>query len=519
MKKLVVLTGFMGTGKTETGRKLAEILGRGFVDTDDLIEEKEGISIAKIFESKGEDQFRRCEEEVIEKLVERDNLVVATGGGALLSNRNYELLENNAELVLLQASVEAIVDRVQGDETRPLLKSGSPREKIEALLEARGSAYGRIPIKLDTTAISPRKAALRIAASLDLPCTTIELPVAGGNTRIEIGNGLLSNLGKKLRTLGLDARIFVLIPSNVGALYLEQIEASLKPENLSFETIPVLDGDAHKNLDQVKEILDWLARSGATRDSVIVAVGGGVTGDLCGFAASIYMRGIPLVHVPTTLLAQVDASIGGKTGVNHPNAKNLIGTFYPPRLVLSDPCTLRSLPREQVANGMAEVVKTALLGSKALFEHLEKNSDDLERCVRECAAVKAGVVERDPLEKNERRILNLGHTLGHAFEALGGYGKLLHGQAVSIGMVAALRIAVGRGLIDEDLLHRTIKLLERCGLPVTPPPVEKPAFMKSLHLDKKKRDGKLHFVLPQRLGSCIIVNDVTEEEINRSLEA
>lgn len=546
----VSLTGFMGTGKTETGKALAELLGLEFVDLDRLIEAREGVSVSDIFSNHGEKHFRELEARAVHEVSGQEGVVIATGGGAVLDPKNVEALSRKGTIVLLEASVEKILERVGEDATRPLLQATPDQDRktrIESLLATRAPAYEKIGFRVDTSSPTPLQAACRIAASLDLsPNLSIPLDVPAGAMRphpadeerdgprdrtiIEIGRGLLSRLGERLKVYGLDRRAFILIPPNVSEPHLDQIAASVDAACIPWQEIRVQDGDAEKNLEQAGALLEKIAEEGASRDHLLVAVGGGVTGDLAGFAASVYMRGIALVQVPTTLLAQVDASIGGKTGVNLPVAKNLVGTFYPPRLVLSDPCVLRTLPDHEISNGMAEVVKTALLGAPGLFDLLDealaddpvrplRSIDLLERCVVECARIKAGIVERDPFEKGERMVLNLGHTLGHAFEALGGYTKLSHGQAVSIGLVAALRIALARKRIDRTLFDRTVKILEACGLPVIPPPVDREKFFKSLYLDKKKKKDRLRFVLPERLGLCRVVEDVTEKEIEDTLHA
>ncbi|MHC4944973.1 MAG: 3-dehydroquinate synthase [Planctomycetota bacterium] len=547
---LISITGFMGTGKTETAKELARILGLSFVDMDALIEQGASMSVSEIFENHGEEYFRKLEEGIVAEMAGRRDFVVATGGGAILNEKNYEALSERGVLVLLDASVDSILERVGEDNSRPLLDTRPPsqsrRDRIEELLAERKPVYDRITFRIDTTNRTPFEAACAIAASLDIPFTDIFLPYPEGAlrphpaddedgvrkvlTNIEVGRGLLSNLGTWLKECGLDSRAIVFVPEKVRELHFDQLAASLIKSSIPMEVMTIKDGDKYKNLKQTGELLEKLARSGVTRDQVAVAFGGGVTGDLVGLVASTYMRGIPLVQVPTTLLAQVDASIGGKTGVNLPVGKNLVGTFYPARLVIIDPCVLDTLPDHEIANGMAEVVKTAILGSPGLFEYLAQELLDrpaeklreinfLERCVRECATVKAGVVLADPFERDERRMLNLGHTLGHTFEVLGGYTELSHGQAVSIGMVAALRIAVGRKMIDEKILNRTVTILEACNLPTTPPHVDKSYFNTSLHMDKKKKKGQLRFVLPAALGHCIIVDDVGEDEIFSAIGA
>jgi 3-dehydroquinate synthase len=354
---------------------------------------------------------------------------------------------------------------------------------------------------------------------------------AGRVSTIEIDRGVLSKLGQRLRVHALASKVFLVMSENIRRHYLDQIAASLDAESIDWEHIPIQDGDAEKTMAGAVRIIDELALRGAGRDSVVVTVGGGVTGDLAGFAASIYMRGIPLVQIPTTLLSQVDSSVGGKVGVNHPRAKNIIGNYFLPQLVLSDPCTLRTLPDAEISSGLAEVVKTAIIGSPALLDFIEMELSDnsaekrrdlsfLERCIIDCVEIKASIVEKDLFDHHERRILNLGHTLGHALEAAQEFKNLSHGEAVSIGLIAAARIALSRGLVDEAFFRRLKDILLRCGLPVALPSYNDAAIAKSLYLDKKRRGNRFYFVLPAYIGSSImakIVEDVTEAEMLTAL--
>ncbi|MDH5626977.1 MAG: 3-dehydroquinate synthase, partial [Candidatus Krumholzibacteria bacterium] len=274
--------------------------------------------------------------------------------------------------------------------------------------------------------------------------------------------------------------------------------------------------------DQTERLLYELVDAGATRDGVVVALGGGVTGDVAGFAAATFMRGMPLVQVPTTLLAQVDSSIGGKVGVNHPRAKNLIGAVHQPLLVMADIDTIGTLPPRQVASGMAEVIKTAIIGSPALFDTLTRTlttqeamqqPELLETCVAECAAVKVAIVENDPYEHGPRRVLNLGHTLGHAVEAVAGFGSVLHGEAVALGILAAIRVSMRRGAATRDFLAGTRAMFKACGLPLAMPDMDRDALIAAMGLDKKRRAGSLTFVLPVAPGDVRFVSDVTPDEI------
>lgn len=550
---LIVVSGFMGTGKTSVGRALADILGLDFIDTDSEIERSAGGSIAEIFEKEGEGRFREMERAFCASLENRDGVVVATGGGTLLDDTTFRLFAGRGEIVLLESSLDSLCGRLSGDRKRPLLYddgvalSGERlRDRVASLLNDRAGVYKKIRTRVDTSGRSPNETAAVIAAGLHMPCRMMVVDPVGhlgddrgdhrdvprgryGVSRIEIGRGAVSSLGSRLSEVGLAGPAFLLMPETIQQLFLTQIAGSLERAKVDYSVVTIEDGDPRKNLAQVGHIIDQLIELGARRDAIVIPVGGGVTGDIGGFAASLFMRGVPLVQVPTTLLAQVDSSIGGKVGVNHPMAKNLIGSFYQPHLIINDPCTLRTLPFAEVANGMAEVVKTALIGSSDLFEYLEahiahdakatlRDTDFLERCVAESAEVKCQIVNEDPYENGRRRALNLGHTVGHALEAATSYQGLKHGEAVSLGLIAALRISVARGTVAADILDRTFSLLSWCGLPVTFTTLDRDAMSKSLLLDKKIRNGRIHFVLSTGIGSTRVVDDVSIDEILSTIE-
>jgi 3-dehydroquinate synthase len=546
----IVVTGFMGTGKTSVACELSSMLGLEFLDTDTEIERSEGRTIAEIFARHGEDHFRSMERRLCASLKGRRGVVIATGGGTLLDAGVREMFGDGAHIVLLETSLETLCTRLESNRNRPLLATdGQPlstsalRERVAAMLGERRPAYHRITNRVDTSQGTPVDAASRIAASTRLPHETLFILPGGsapkkdaeavpagryGASRIEIGRGALSKLGIRLREMGLTTHAFLLMSEVIQRLFLPQIARSLDDADVPFSVIDVEDGDSRKNLGQTERIIDHLIEHGARRDATVIPVGGGVTGDIGGLAASLFMRGVPLVQVPTTLLAQVDSSIGGKVGVNHPLAKNLIGAFYQPHLVLSDPCTLRSLPIEEVSNGMAEVVKSALIGSEAFFDFLDQSmSGDaaalrdvgfLETCVVESGRIKVEIVNADPYENDRRRTINLGHTVGHALEASAGYQGLKHGQAVSLGLLAALRIAVSRGALSAEVLDRTRSILARCGLPVTLESFDRPSVVRSLRLDKKIRNGRIHFVMPTGIGRTRVVDDVGVEEILAAME-
>jgi 3-dehydroquinate synthase len=565
---VVVLTGFMGTGKSETGRALAGLLDVPFVDTDELIERGAGKKISDIFASDGEKKFRELEEQVCRDLAPDGGAVIATGGGTVVNDRNYGTLAALGTVVTLESTVNEIVERLENDSTRPLLAPGDDapprplRETVKLLLDQRRPAYDRAEFAVRTSGRSPQEVAAVIRSRLGPGCRIVDVSVdvrplpapaggggrtetapaviraadldagpraghahaSGSHCRIVIGRGAAAKIGNYLTDLGLSSRVFLFVPRHLTATLPGRIQLALEAAGIPDEVVPIDDGDNNKNLAQVRDLLDRMAVSRAGRDSVVVSVGGGVAGDLAGFVASIYMRGVPFVQVPTTLISQVDASIGGKVGVNHPRAKNLIGAIYQPALVLNDPLLLRGLPSREIANGMAEVVRTAIIGAPGLYRYLRETRDRdreqtlsdpafLERCVFDCARIKAGVVEKDPYERDLRRVLNLGHTLGHALESALEYEDIKHGEAVAIGIIAAIRVAVSRGRAGEDFLRDTIEILKWCGLPAVAPRVDRKRLRRALKLDKKVKSGRLFFILPLGVGLTEIVDDVTEDEL------
>ena len=542
----VVLTGFMGAGKTVVGRALADLLGRRFVDLDEVIAADAGATVPEIFAAEGEAGFRRREKDAALRLSAPAGLVLAVGGGTVLDAANREALRAGGDLVLLRASADTLAARLADVTDRPLL-DGHPdrRARIADLLDARETAYGAAAVAVDTDDLPPRTVAAVIAARLPLVLDTLPIPVPGHEglaalayrkatgSRVTTGRGAACRLGALLRDVGVDGRVVLAMPDVIKDHYLPRLAASLTDAGLPWDLLPVRDGDGEKTFDQVAELVEQLADLGADRGTCLVAVGGGVTGDLVGFTAACYMRGLGLVMVPTTLLAMVDAHIGGKTGVNSRRAKNMAGAFWPPLLVAADPCLLATLPDRELACGLAEVVKTALIGDAALFHRLEgalaegdrtgdpdprRDPDLLEDVVAACARVKGGVVTRDPWELGERRLLNLGHTLGHALEAQSRFG-LSHGEAVSLGLVAALHLAVARGAASRELLDRTRRLLTACGLPVTPPDYDEADLRARLRMDKKNRDGRLRFVVPHAPGDVRVADDVDYDEAMAALAA
>jgi len=360
---------------------------------------------------------------------------------------------------------------------------------------------------------------------------TIEVALSANPYPVLIGRGALNNLGEQIRTQGIKEGTKVLVVTNpvVNDHYGGTAMASLEAAGFSASLLVIEAGEDQKTPATVAQIHDAAFARKLERGSLIVALGGGVVGDMAGFAAATWLRGIAVVQVPTTLLAMVDASIGGKTGVNHPGGKNLIGAFHQPRLVLIDPDTLKTLPEREFRAGMAEVIKYGVIGDAELFQELDTAgerlasmqtlpSELLQSVLERSAAAKAKVVAADEREGGLRAILNYGHTLGHVVEALCGYGTYLHGEAVAIGMVAAGELALELGLWSAEDQRRQRDVIAAAGLPLTWPDLQPASVLECLQGDKKVREGCVRFVLPTALGQVEIRSDVMADQVLAALE-
>ena len=320
-------------------------------------------------------------------------------------------------------------------------------------------------------------------------------------------------------------RVAVVTNATVAPLYLERLTAGLTASGLDVVRIVLPDGEAYKNWETLNVVYDRLLEARCDRQTTLIALGGGVIGDLAGFAAATYQRGVPFVQVPTTLLAQVDSSVGGKTAINHPSGKNMIGAFHQPLAVLADVDTLATLPARELRAGLAEVIKHGLIGDLGFFEWIEANigqllardSEALVHAVRRSCEIKAKIVALDERETGPRALLNLGHTFGHAIETAKGYGAWLHGEAVATGMVMAADLSRRLGYLSDDDVRRVIALLERTGLPVTVSGMTAPRFIELMSVDKKAAAGRTRFVLLERLGSAVINGDVPQDALHAML--
>ncbi len=356
---------------------------------------------------------------------------------------------------------------------------------------------------------------------------TVRVHLAERSYDIEIGAGSLDQLGRFLTERATVTHVVLLTDENVHRLHAMRAAESLGQQEINVDVIRIEPGEPSKSIDVAASLWEGLLQLGADRKTVVAAVGGGVIGDLAGFVAATYARGLRFLQVPTSLLAQVDSSVGGKVGINLPEAKNMVGAFWQPLGVLIDTDTLATLPANEFRSGLAEVVKYGMILDSELFDYLEANVAGLlehdpkvlGHVIARCCRLKADVVEQDEREESGlRAVLNLGHTFGHAFESLSGYGKLLHGEAVSIGMVCAARLAQRLKRIDAQLTQRLTRLLESLGLPVAVPDLDPKQIVESMMHDKKVQHGALKVVLPSRLGHAELVGGVEPADIRAALQ-
>jgi 3-dehydroquinate synthase len=526
-RKNIVLIGFMGTGKTQVGRQLASTLGMAFVDTDARIEEETGTPIPRLFAERGEAGFRAVEKGVVQRLQDASGQVIATGGGAVIDPDNLRVLKALGPVIHLRATPEAILARTGGDgSARPMLAGGDAMDRIRTLLAARAPYYAQADHTVDTSDEDVYAVTRRILAFVDDGATrTIRVALGQNSYDILLGASVLSRLGVLLRAFRLTDRALVVTNPGIRGFYGGAVEEALRSAGFEPAVAEVPDGEAQKSLAWASRLYDAMLDHRMDRRSPVIALGGGVIGDLAGFAAATYMRGVPFVQAPTSLLAQVDAGVGGKVAVDHPRGKNLIGAFYQPRLVLVSLDTLGTLPDRELRAGLAEVIKYGVIADETLFAYLEDHIDraldreaaTLAHLVARSCEIKAEVVAGDEREEGRRAILNFGHTVGHAIEARLGYTGILHGEAVALGMVCAGRIAEKMDLLDRASVERLIRLIDRTGLPVRREGLDPDAILETMQHDKKTVGGRLRFVLPTRIGQVEIRDDVKEACIREAL--
>jgi 3-dehydroquinate synthase len=541
----IFLVGLMGAGKTTIGRLLARRLDMTFIDSDHEIEARTGATIPWIFEIEGEASFRRREADVIRELTAGSGIVLATGGGAVLDPASRALLAERGTVVYLRASVSSILQRTAHDKNRPLLQTADPRKKLEDLTAQREPLYreiadmvidtGRPNVQSMVQTILDQLAAIdagreRANARTTMneqACISLNVELGDRSYPIAIGRGLLDDTALLNRYIGSSgSKVAIVTNTTVAPLYLDKVAGPLRAAGREVVPIILRDGEEHKNWESLNEVFDALLANKCDRKTTLVALGGGVIGDMTGFAAATYMRGVPFVQIPTTLLAQVDSSVGGKTGINHPLGKNMIGAFYQPRAVIADTATLDTLPDRELSAGLAEVIKHGAILDAGFFDWIEANIAKLvardhaalAHAIARSCEIKADVVARDEREGGLRAVLNFGHTFGHAIEAGLGYGAWLHGEAVGCGMVMAADLSRRLGLVDDAAVARVRNLVKAAGLPVVAPDLGIERWIELMEVDKKNEGGAIKFILLKPLGSPSITN-APRDQLEATLQA
>jgi len=557
----IVITGFSGTGKSLVAGGIAGQLGWDFIDTDAEIVKLAGKPIAEIFQQDGEEKFREMEREVIKRASRRSHKVIATGGGAIVDPQNHAQLARNGFIVCLDAKPETIYQRLfqegsHGSEIRPLLEGDNPLERIRQLKARRQPYYDDVDLVINTDDLSISEVAGEVIRGWGLlrsarndkgkarnsrGKTGREKTKAGNDVAedvacwvetatqrypIFVGYGLLDKLGEELKKVSSSHVAIVISDENVSRLYGDRVEKVLRNAGFAVNSVIVPPGEKTKSIDTAIDIYDFLIKKRVERDDMLIALGGGMIGDLAGFVAATYLRGIPWIQVPTSLIGMVDASIGGKVAVNHPEGKNLIGAFYQPNFVLADTRALATLPERELTSGWAEVVKYGLILDKDFFEFLESNvgrltkleQDVVNEAIIHSASLKAQVVSQDEKERGQRIILNYGHTIAHGLEAATRYIGFLHGETVAIGMTGAAKLSQRLGILPASVVKRQQSLLRKFGLPTAFFGINLAEIAKATEVDKKTRAKGIRWVLLEGIGKTAIRASVPQQDVLAVLE-
>lgn len=502
----IYLYGPPGSGKTTVGKILAEALARPFVDLDDVITARAGMTIPKIFGQQGEAAFRRYELDALVSVADGTSgpCIASLGGGALLAQDARQVAERSGRILCLQASAPVILERIQPQSNeRPLLAGGeiSSEERLTRLLDTRREHYNSFLLRLNTDFLDPQSAAWQAMVRLG----RFHVRGMGAGYDVIVQPGILDGLGEIMKQQGLKGPVAVASDENVAKLYAQQVAASLQSAGYRVELVIIPAGEDFKTIETIQRLWAGFVKARLDRGSTVLALGGGVTGDLTGFAAATFLRGVSWVNVPTTLLSMVDSSLGGKTGFDLPQGKNLVGAFHPPRLVAADPMVLKSLPVRELRGGLAETIKHGVIDDPALFDLCERGEQaaaaDLDALVRRAMAVKVKVIEVDPYEKGIRQALNLGHTVGHGVELASGF-SLSHGESVAIGMAVEARLAEMLGVAEPGLAERLCGAIRALNLPVEiPAGLSRERVVDAMQMDKKRAAGKVRFALPEQVGT------------------
>ena len=498
----------MGVGKSTIAPLVGAELGRPTVDLDEQIARTAGQSIAEIFASLGERRFREIERaSLLEALGREDAPVIAAGGGALLEQSSRDVAHRRALVVGLTAPVETLARRLESQGARPLLLGKPSTTSLRVMLDERASSYDDVPLAFDTSLASPHSVASRIARAANAQYE----PLSRGRVRswVQVTDRPWEALANEVAR-SRPTRVAVVTDQNVAALYLTECCEALGDAPLA-PPIVMTAGEGAKSFDGLAHVLRKLLANEMDRGSLVVTLGGGVVSDLGGLAAAIYMRGIPWVAVATSTVAMADAAIGGKTAIDLDGYKNCVGAFHLPLATISAPSLIATEAPRNRRSGLAEALKTFAVADAESFLDAERfSSDEWEQpatiagVIRRTVALKASIVASDPHDRGRRRILNFGHTVGHALESVGGFDRWLHGEAVSLGMVAASRIGERLGVTPHALTSRILSALETAGLPTRLAKDDLALAAAAIVADKKRAAGVVTMVLLENVGRAIL---------------
>ena len=541
MNKILYIIGFSGTGKSAASKLAAEALGWKLFDMDQIIEEEIGKPISQIFEQNGEEWFRDKESELLLKLSKENNCIISTGGGLPVKGSNFDIMNNSGYVLTLDASIDIIVKRLKNKSSegenekslRPKLIQSSLSEIIQFKSE-RSDIYAKSDFTINTNKLSVEEVANNIVyqaekyvdqlnslhfEQFDSFCTNV---LSKNNQYgVFVGLDIYKYLPEVMNKIINKQKVYLL--SDDGSKpYMRKIQQVFEFAGKSTTTFVIPQGETSKSLSISSKIYEWLSYEHADRGDVLIGVGGGVVGDITGFVASTYMRGIKFVLVPTTLLSMSDSSIGGKTAVDVNKIKNLVGSFYNPSLVYSDLISLKTLPERQINSGWAELIKHGFIKDRDLLDQMiqiqdyKKINDNVSSIIKKSIQIKGEIVTVDENEKYGSRImLNYGHTLGHAIESSTNLEQYTHGEAVSIGMSFAAKLSNHLNMLSDDDLKLHNDILKKFDLPVSPDNIDWEKCFELIKNDKKVKNGKINWILLESLGKAVVRDNIDKDTIFR----
>ena len=536
MNELVYLIGFSGTGKSSVARLIAQALRWSFIDMDEEIENSCGKSISEIFQTKGEKWFRDEESKLLNNISVKNKHIISTGGGVPVKDQNMNLMLKTGYVICLDASVDQIVARLSilaGKDNnlsdRPKITNLSV-EDISNFKSERANIYSMANFTINTNHLTVEQVTNELLKSInkflnklnviewqkiDDFCTSVEN--INNIYPVYVGSDLYEKLPQMLKPFLIKHKVFLLADDG-SKLYMRKIQKVFELNKIKTTTLVLNSGEQSKSLENTSSIYEWLSSEHADRDDILLGIGGGMVGDISGYVAATYMRGIKFVLIPTTLLSMSDSSIGGKTAIDVNNIKNLVGSFHGPSLVVSDLLALDTLPQRQINSGWAELIKHGFIKDRELLDQMMDIKDfnylneELISIIKKSIKIKADIVSVDENEKYGQRILlNYGHTVGHAIEASTNLNKYTHGEAVSLGMVFAAKLSNKLGLLSDDDYNFHIQILNKFNLPTDFKDINWENCFDLIKNDKKVKDGKINWVLLKSLGNSFTKNDISED--------